>query len=311
MKIKFNKALVGFKLIASCLVISCVVFNYAFASWLPDNINYMLTPNWSAQGCALNDQSKNGYVEYTCWDGGLQHWVSRKEYMEMSYSGGPLYYTTGNGQIKRMDSVKVEWSIENNAGIQTGVTTVPINGTKTTILGGLLTVDLYGGVKLKFKIETPPVVTTVDQPGRLGAPSIPKFMFHWNWEYATGQWWDHGIHTFEPFIANAPYIAVTVAPGALYLKENESASVDIKVTSNVDNMWKQDADMTAITVEAVEPRSCPLTVQGYQMDIPGSVVTLQTKKREDGVQAYTKVQAYGNGIPGEYVCNLILTSSLK
>lgn len=87
--------------------------------------------------------------------------------------------------------------------------------------------------------------------------------------------------------------------------------MDVKVTSNVDKMWRDVGGRNAdITVSAVDPSRCPLLLQDTPMGVSGNVVTLQTNDAEDGVQAIATIKA-DNGTPGEYACSLILTASLK
>ncbi|ECD9889125.1 hypothetical protein FOU71_12870 [Salmonella enterica] len=296
--------------------------NYGVASgngvsWLPDGLNYMLSPVWPSPSPACSTTMKpNGYVELKCRDGGYSSWQSRVDYLALTLDG-PLYYVQ-DGQIKTLDTVNVTWTLQseyNSSWTKSGQGTLTANGTEQSIIPNgvqLTNGPVVYGVSIVYTLELPPAFTTTGGTGLIGASKKPKFRHHWSWHYLdTNKWWTQD-NTFEPFTAEEPGIAVTASPSVLSLKKSESASVDVKVTSNVDKMWRDVGGRNAdITVSAADPSRCPLLLQGTPMGVSGNVVTLQTNDAEDGVQAIATIKAYDNGTPGEYACSLILTASLK
>lgn len=294
--------------------------NYGVASgngvsWLPDGLNYMLSPHWSGLPSYCTTTMKpNGYVTFSCRDGGYPSWHQRVEYLSLTLDG-PLYYVQ-DGQTKTLDTVNVTWTLrsEYSGWTKSGQATMSADGTEQSIIPGIYINDggsMIYGVALEYTLELPPAFTTTGGTGLIGASKKPKFRHHWAWHYINNRWWSQD-DTFEPFTAEEPGIAVTASPSVLSLKKSESASVDVKVTSNVDKMWRDVGGRNAdITVSAADPSRCPLLLQGTPMGVSGNVVTLQTNDAEDGVQAIATIKAYDNGTPGEYACSLILTASLK
>lgn len=111
--------------------------NYGVASgngvsWLPDGLNYMLSPVWPSASPACSTTMKpNGYVEFTCRDGGYSSWQSRGDYLALTLDG-PLYYVQ-DGQIKTLDTVNVTWTLQseyNSSWTKSGQGTLTANGTE-------------------------------------------------------------------------------------------------------------------------------------------------------------------------------------
>lgn len=280
-------------------------------SWIPDGLNYMLSPHWSGLPSFCTTSMKpNGHVTFSCRDGGYNKWYGRTDYLSLTLDG-PLYYVQ-DGQTKTLDTINVTYTLrsENSGWTKSGQSTLRADGTEQNMFVIDMGMVLYG-ISVEYTLELPPAFTTTGGTGLIGASKKPKFRHHWSWMYSDNKWYAQDA-AIEPFTAEEPALAVTALPSVLSLKKSESASVDVKVTSNVDKMWRDAAGRNAdITVSAVDPSRCPLTLQGTPMGVSGSVVTLQTNDADDGVQAVANIQAYGNGTPGEYMCNLILTASLK
>lgn len=290
--------------------------NYGVASgngvsWIPDGLNYMLSPHWSGMPSYCTTSMKpNGYVTFSCRDGGYNRWAYRVDYLALTLDG-PLYYVQ-DGQVKSLDTINVTWTLrsEYSGWTKSGQSTLRADGTEQNMFVIDMGQMIYG-VAIEYTLELPPAFTTTGGTGLIGASKKPKYRHHWSWNYVNEKWWVQDV-TIEPFTAEEPGLAVTASPSVLSLKKSESASVDVKVTSNVDKMWRDVAGRnTDITVSAVDPSRCPLLLQDTPMGVSGNVVTLQTNDAEDGVQAIATIKAYDNGTPGEYMCNLILTASLK
>ncbi|ELO3113760.1 hypothetical protein QWO17_005129 [Escherichia coli] len=280
-------------------------------SWIPDGLNYMLSPHWSdLPSICTTSMKPNGHVTFSCRDGGYNRWAHRVDYLSLTLDG-PLYYVQ-DGQTKTLDTINVTYTLrsEYSGWTKSGQSTLRADGTEQNMFVIDMGQMIYG-VAIEYTLELPPAFTTTGGTGLIGASKKPKYRHHWSWNYVNEKWWAQDV-TIEPFTAEEPALAMNASPSILSLKQSESASVDVKVTSNVDKMWRDVGGRNAdITVSAVDPVRCPLTLQGIPMGVSGSVVTLQTNDVEDGVQAVANIQAYGNGTPGEYMCNLILTASLK
>lgn len=280
-------------------------------SWIPDGLNYMLSPHWSGLPSFCTTSMKpNGHVTFSCRDGGYNKWYRRVDHLYLTLDG-PLYYVQ-DGQTKTLDTINVTYTLRSEwtGWTKSGQSTLKADGTEQEMFGIDMGSIIYA-VAVEYTLELPPAFTTTGGAGLIGASKKPKFRHRWSWWYSDNHRYAQDA-TIEPFTAEEPALAVTASPSVLSLKKSESASVDVKVTSNVDKMWRDAAGRNAdITVSAVDPSRCPLTLQGTPMGVSGSVVTLQTNDADDGVQAVANIQAYGNGTPGEYMCNLILTASLK